>query len=60
MAIALSTLVLLEQARNHDFVLAGYFVLLASITGFSIVLAYPSATSVDGVTWPASCGGLSP
>lgn len=59
-AIALYTLVLLEQARNHDVVLAGISALLASITGFSIVLAYPSTTTIDGATWPASCGGLSP
>ena len=56
----LYTLLLLGRAKVYDVILAGISVLLASITGFGIVLGYSWTENVSAVDGPASCGGLSP
>ena len=59
-AIALYTLLLLGHAEVYDIALAGVSALVASITGFSILLSYSSVTSINGAVGPLSCGGPSP
>ena len=59
-AIALYTLLLHGHAEGYDIALAGVSTLVASITGFSIILSYPSVTSITGAPAPALCGSLSP
>ena len=59
-AIALYTLLLLGHAEVYDIALAGVSTLMASITGFSILLSYSSVTSINDAVAPLSCGGLSP
>ena len=56
----LYTLLLLGRAKVYDVILAGISVLLASITGFGIVLGYSWTKNVSDVDGPASCGKLSP
>ena len=58
-AMALYTLSLFNHARTYDVVLGAISTLLASVTGFSIVLGYSSAPSSSGTDWPISCGGRS-
>ena len=59
-AIALYTLLFLRHAQIYDVFLAGVSVLLASVTGFCIILGYSSTTNMSGTRRPASCGRLSP
>ena len=56
----LYTLLLLRRVKVYDVILAGISVLLASITGFGIVLGYPWTENVSNIEGPASCGVLSP
>ena len=58
--ITLYTLLLLRHAQVYDIILAAFSTLLATITGFSIILGLPSITSMDDTKYPASCGNLSP
>lgn len=58
--ITLYTLILLESVQSYDVVLAGISVLLASFTGFSILLGYSSTKTINGVTGPLACGSISP
>ena len=59
-ATVLYTLLLLRRAKVYDVILAGISGLLASITGFGIVLGYPRTENVSDVDGPVSCGRLSP
>ena len=59
-SIVLYTLLVLKHVQVYDVVLAGTSALLASITGFIIILGYSSTKNDSGGSWPASCGGKSP
>lgn len=59
-ALALYTLMLRGHAHCYHVILTAISALLASITGFSIVLGFPYIESVYGGSWPPTCGGLSP
>ena len=59
-SLALYTLLILGHAQVYDVVLAGTSALLASITGFSIILGYSFTKNASDGSWPTSCGSQSP
>lgn len=59
-SIALYTLLILRHAQIYDVVLAGTSALLASISGFSVILGYSSVKNASDGNWSASCGRQSP
>ena len=58
-ALVLYTLLLFEHANGYHVILSTISALLASITGFSVILGFDYVGTYGG-SWPATCGGLAP
>ena len=59
-SIVLYTLLVLGHVQVYDVIMAGASALLASITGFSIILGYSYTKNDSAGSWPVSCGRKSP